>query len=240
MQRRKQNNSFIIKDNFQFIVDFCANRQFRNTTLNFKDLSIRDRVFLSTYLTGLVSQKFIKEDNNEKKLKQMCNIIFDFNNKRQNNIKDMNMYKITYNLLQDFLKDKQIYCNYVESQNIIGRNNSNDLFKVSLNSTEYSITRKMKFKDPNHLFGIIYILGTAKNHTTCALLNKFDLHYFSKCLKTATKIIDKLFNLMEWKYIAVNKSIICWKSKWKLDLENNDLTKKDQIDKKITELLSYE
>lgn len=167
----------------------------------------------------------------------MCNIIFNFNQKKTNNIHNMNMIKKAKEEINTFLNQKKEYCKYIEQYKIVNFNNNEDLFRISLNSTEFNIVNNMKFKKYEYVLYTIYILGTAKNHTSCSYLNKIDLHLFSKCIKSAKVIIDKIFELMKWKYIPVNKSIICWKSKWKLKLNNNDLTEEYEIDKKINELL---
>lgn len=168
----------------------------------------------------------------------MCNIIFNFSQKKTNNIHNMNMIKKTKIELEKFLKEKKEYCHYIQQNEIIKFNNNKDLFKINLNSTEFNIINKLKFKKMQYVLYTIYILGTAKNHTSCAHLNKLDIRLFSKCLKSSKIILDKIFNLMNWKYIPVDKHYICWKSKWKLKTINKDLTKEEQIEKKIVDLLS--
>ena len=238
MKHKDKNTNFnLIKQNFYFIVDFCQNRVYKNFELNFMNLSIIDRVLLSTYCTGLISQKIDVNDSIQKKIDQMCNLIFNFNDKKTNNINNMNMVKKAKERINLFLQQRLEYCKYIQQYKIVNFNNNEDLFRISLNSTEFNIVNKMKFKKYEYVLYTIYILGTAKNHTSCSLLNKFDLHLFSKCIKSSKLIVDKIFQLMKWKYFTVNKSVICWKSKWKMKLENNDLTKEDEIDKKIVELL---
>lgn len=168
----------------------------------------------------------------------MCNIIFNFNQKKTNNIHNMNMIKKTKIEIEKFLTQKKQYCQYIEQYKVVNFNNNKDLFRISLNSTEFNIINQLKFKKMQYVLYTIYILGTAKNHTSCSFLNKFDIRLISKCLKTSLTILDKIFNLMKWEYIPVDKHYICWKSKWKLKSRSKDLTKEEQIERKINELLN--
>lgn len=237
---KKVDNYNLLNHQFQFIVDFCESKEFNNKILSFKNLTIEDRVLLSVYMTGLINQNYTSKDSEDKKINQMCNIIFDFNGRRKNDIFNMEMTKDFKEMVKKFLEQKKDYCLFVEQDSITRYNNNNDLFRISLNATEYNITRKIKYKRVDYLLYTIYILGTAKNHTSCAILNKFDVRNFSPSIKVGMKMCDKIFNLMKWQYIPVKKGYITWKSKWKMKLNNNDLSEEEQIEKKIAELIKDE
>ena len=228
---------FIVKNNFQFIVDFCQSRKYENKELNFKTLSIQDRVLLSVYMTGLMNKNFTFKDNNDKKIKQMCNIVFNFNGrKREKYVFNKNIVNDFKKLVKQFFENKKEYYEYVEQDVIILCNDKKDLFKISLNPTEYMLADKLKFKNVNFLLDTIYILGTAKNHTS-TILNRFDVHNFSHCLSTSRRMLDRIFKLMGWHYKMVYDGTITWKSKWKKELVVSDLSKEDEITKKIMEYL---
>ena len=231
---------FVVRNNFHFVIDFSEERNFNNKVLNFKTISPIDRVLLSVYMTGLSNQKYTVKDTEEKKIEQMSKMVFDFNEQRSNNITNMKMTKQFKQMVAKFFIDKKDYCDYVAQDSIVKTINKENLFRVGLNATEYSITRKLKYKKLEYLLYTIYFLGTAKNFTSCSILNRFDLHNFSHCLKNSKKMVDKIFSLMNWKYTMIDKSLIVWKSKWKLELENNDLSKEDIRERKIAEFFNEE
>ena len=236
----EKTDTFIIKTNFYFIVDFCKDREYKGKLFNFYSLSPINRVLLSVYLTGLIGGKFKHRQNNVKKTQQMMDIIFNFNGKKKRQRNDLNMLSEAKEMIEHFLLQFGDYCEYVNQEKIRKELCSEDLFKISMNPTEFLIVYKMGFKKVEYILHTIYILDTARNQQSCAHLNKFDLHNFSKSLKNSKVIVDKLFGFMEWKYIAVNKSMICWKSKWKMKLNTNDLSEEEQIEKKISELIKDE
>lgn len=238
MRTKKQ--SFVSKTNFYFIEDFCKERDIHGRQLDFFSLTPFDRVLLSVYLTGLISKKFTEKDLMPKKIDQMLNIIFNFNGKKKRFRTDLKMFKDAQEMIAKFLVDKIDYCEYVNQEKIKTSTNTEDLFKIGINPTEFMIVDKMRFKKFEYILYAIYIIGTAKNCISCAHLNKFDLRIFSDSLRISKNTIDKLFKLMKWKYITVDKHYICWKSRWKLDIKSEDLSEEEQIEKKIAELIKDE
>lgn len=238
MRTKKQ--PFVSKTNFYFIEDFCKERDIQGRELDFFSLTPFDRVLLSIYLTGLISKKYTHFSPHEDKINQMLNIIFNFNGKKKRFRTNLKMFKDAEDLIKKFLVEKSDYCEYVNQEKIKTSTNTEDLFKIGINPTEFMIVDKMGFKKLEYILHAIYIIGTAKNCISCAHLNRFDLRNFSDSLKNSKTVIDKLFKLMKWKYIPVDKHYICWKSKWKLNVKAEDLSEEEQIEKKIAELIKDE
>ena len=232
---KKVDNYNLLNHQFQFIVDFCESKEFNNKILSFKNLTIEDRVLLSVYMTGLMNENFTSIDEDNKKIKQMCNIVFNFNGrKREKYVFNKDIVKDFQNLVVQFFKNNKDYCEYVEQDIIVSCNNKKDLFKISLNPTEFMIVNKLKYKNVDFLLDTIYILGTAKNHTS-TILNKFDMHNFSQHLVKSRRMLDGIFKLMGWQYRIVGDGTVAWRSRWKQELVISDMSKEDELNKILME-----
>lgn len=183
--------TYISKNKFQFITDFGKHAYLdvkgNEHELNFTDLSISERIMLSSYLTFLCCN----EDNKLKKKNDLYKLIFDFNDK---NKKKTSYQDAFIEDLSNFIARQPYYFAFIKSHYNEIVNDKTFIYRQQLNHSEMELLYSLKFQRNYHsLMNVLYIIGVAKQNITSAYLNKIPLTNIYSHTTLAKKRVEEIF-----------------------------------------------
>lgn len=186
-------NTYIGKNKFQFITDFSKHAAYDTNgqpiIIDFGQLTIYERIMLSSYLTILCDSS----DNNDTKLENIYNKIFNFNSVKK-------YVKTSYHdaFLTDltlFLKKAPEFFHFLKNNFDKIENERTFIFRQQLNATEMDLLYSLKFqKSYKSLMNVLYIIGVAKQNIKTEFLNKILLNAFYSNSSLAKKRVEEIFN----------------------------------------------
>ena len=225
-------NTYIGKNKFQFITDFSKHAAFdtdgKEVILDFNTLTIYERIMLSSYLTILCDSS----DNNDTKLENIYNKIFNFNSVKK-------YVKTSYHdaFLTDltlFLKRAPLFFAFIKTNFDKIENDHTFIFRQQLNATEMDLLYSLKFqKSYKSLMNVLYIIGVAKQNIRTSALNKIPLNafystspYLSK--KRVEEIFDKINSVSKYQVqYKIYKNIIYFGNGFEIE-ENEQFYSEDK------------
>lgn len=164
--------TYISENKFQFITDFSRHAytdvKGEAHELNFGNLSISERIMLSSYLTLLCS-------NNADKIKKqnLYNLIFNFNNKKQRKTSYQDAF---IEDISNFIYHQPYYFAFIKSHFKDIENDKTFIYRQQLNHSEMEVLYSLMFQRNYHsLMNVLYIIGVAKQNITTAYLNKLPI-----------------------------------------------------------------
>lgn len=184
-------STYISNNKFQFITDFGKHAYLdvkgNAYELNFNDLSIAERIMLSSYLTFLCCNK-----DNKLRKNDLYNLIFDFNGK---NKKKTSYQDAFIEDLSNFIARQPYYFAYVKSHYDEIVNDKTFIYRQQLNHSEMELLYSLKFQRNYHsLMNVLYIIGVAKQNITSAYLNKIPLSNIYSHSTLAKKRVEEIFS----------------------------------------------
>ena len=192
----KDINTYIDKNKFQFITSFenveISNTKGEKIILDFNNLDIDERIFLSAFLTYMVQTEGVKTKDVKNNL---YDIVFNFNNDFK---KQPSYYKNFMDVISSFLKSKVHYLAYIIDYYNEIKDNKTIIYRTQLNRSEMDLLYSMQFRcSYSSMFNVLYIMGVAKSNVCTKKLNKIPLSRFYKdsvsmSKKRATEIMEKL------------------------------------------------
>lgn len=187
----KKIDTYIDKDKFQFITSFekieILNTKGEKEILDFSELSIDERIFLSAYLTYLVQNDGIGKNRNHI-CKNLYDIIFNFNGKNRKDY-ETKYHDAFISTITDFLKEKLSFAHYIYDHYDNIENGKTVIYRTQLNRSEMDALYTLKFRRSySSLCNVLYIIGVAKSNTTTSYLNKIPLNKFYSNNTTMSKI----------------------------------------------------
>lgn len=197
--------TYISKDKFQFITDFSKHMYMdvkgNSYELNFNDLTIAERIMLSSYLTLLCSNSDGKTNK-----KDLYNLIFNFNNKTQRKTSYQDSF---IDDLSNFIARQPYYFAFIKSYYNDIENDKTFIYRQQLNHSEMDVLYSLKFQRNYHsLMNVLYIIGVAKQNITTTYLNRLPLlNIYSSSPALGKKRVDEIFN----KINAVSKNEVKYK-----------------------------
>jgi hypothetical protein len=196
--------TYISRNKFQFITDFSKHAytdvKGNNYELNFNDLTIAERIMLSSYLTLLCSN----EDGKTNK-KDLYNLIFNFNNKKQRKTSYQDSF---IDDLSNFISRQPYYFAFIKSHYKDIENDKTFIYRQQLNHSEMDVLYSLKFQRNYHsLMNVLYIIGVAKQNITTAYLNKIPMSSIYSHSTIGKKRVEEIFE----KINAVSKNEVKYK-----------------------------
>lgn len=199
-------NTYISENKFQFITDFSKHAYIdvkgNSYELNFNDLTIVERIMISSYLTFLCSNDEGKKTNK----KDLYNFIFNFNNKRQRKTSYQDSF---IEDLSNFIARQPYYFAFIKSHYNDIVNDKTFIYRQQLNHSEMDILYSLKFQRNYHsLMNVLYIIGVAKQNITTTYLNKIPLaNIYPSTPALGKKRVEEIFE----KINAVSKNEVKYK-----------------------------
>ena len=196
--------TYISKDKFQFITDFSKHAytdvKGNSYELNFNDLTVAERIMLSSYLTFLCSN-----DDGKTNKKDLYNLIFNFNNKKQRKTSYQDSF---IDDLSNFIARQPYYFAFIKSHYNDIENDKTFIYRQQLNHSEMDVLYSLKFQRNYHsLMNVLYIIGVAKQNITTTYLNKLPLSNIYSHSSLGKKRVEEIFE----KINAVSKNVVRYK-----------------------------
>lgn len=203
--KEKIMNTYISENKFQFITDFSKHAytdvKGNSHELNFNDLTIVERIMLSSYLTFLCSNNEGKKTNR----KDLYNLIFNFNNKRQRKTSYQDPF---IEDISNFIARQPYYFAFIKSHYNDIVNDKTFIYRQQLNHSEMDVLYLMKFRRNYHsLMNVLYIIGVAKQNIATTYLNKLPLSNISENITYSKKLVEEIFE----KINSVSKNEVKYK-----------------------------
>lgn len=192
-------NTYIDGKKFQFITDYskhaCKNTNGEDVILDFSNLSIYERIMLSSFLTILCDDK-----SSSVKRQNIYDKIFNFNSEKK-------YVKTSYHdsFLDDlskFIKERPLFFSFIKDNFDTIVDNETVIFRSQLNSSEMELLYSLQFRRSyQSLMNVLYIIGVSKQNIQTTYLNKISLKSFygsSSMAKNRVKeIFDKINKISE-------------------------------------------
>lgn len=196
--------TYISRNKFQFITDFSKHAytdvKGNSHELNFNDLTIAERIMLSSYLTLLCSN-----DDGKTNRKDLYNLIFNFNNKKQRKTSYQDSF---IDDLSNFISRQPYYFAFIKSHYKDIENDKTFIYRQQLNHSEMDVLYSLKFQRNYHsLMNVLYIIGVAKQNITTAYLNKIPMSSIYSHSTIGKKRVEEIFE----KINAVSKNEVKYK-----------------------------
>ena len=177
---------YVDKEKFQFITDFekkpSHNSKGEDIILDFGELNVDERVFLSAFLTYIVQNDGIDKENKENNL---YDIIFNFNGNKK---KATSFHDSFITVVSEFLGTKSHFISYIVDHYNDIINNQTVIRRTQLNRSEMDALYSLKFqRSYKSLINVLYIIGVSKSNVPTAKLNKLNLDRFYKTSPSLTK-----------------------------------------------------
>lgn len=182
--------TYICENKFQFITDYNTHAFIdvngNPHELSFKDLTIVERIMLSSYLTFLCSNK-----NSKMKKQNLYELIFNFNSKFQ---RKTSYYDSFIEDLTNFIAREPYYFAFVKSHYNEIVNDKTFIYRQQLNHSEMEVLYSLKFQRNYHsLMNVLYIIGVAKQNIATSFLNKIPKSAIHSNQTYASKKIEEIF-----------------------------------------------
>lgn len=229
--------TYIDKEKFQFITSF-EKIEFIKTTgekgiLDFGELTIDERIFLSTFLTYIIQQ-----NNITKKIKtnNLYKILFNFNDTKRTDIIPT-YYEAFINNISEFLKSKPHFISYIVDHYDEIIDNKTTIYRTQLNRSEMALLYTFKFqRSHKSLNNVLYIMGVAKANTKTKFLNKISLDRFYKTSPSMSKRrIAEIMSKLNINYTILN-GYVYFGNGFNVELNEKDMSKEQLEDNILNSL----
>lgn len=202
----KNIETYIDPEKFQFITSFqkkeISNTKGEKIVIDFGELTIDERVFLSAFLTYVVQNagagKKVKPSN-------LYDIIFDFNESKRNVTSFHDSFITT---ISEFLRSKPHFVAYIVDHYDEIIENKTTIYRTQLNRSEMDALYSLKFqRSYKSLCNILYIIGVAKSNIKTKQLNKIAMDRFYGNVSMTKKRVDEVMTKLCIGYNIVGDTI---------------------------------
>lgn len=186
MKMKNDIDTYIDKEKFQFITSFekkeITNTKGEKIIIDFGELTVDERVFLSAFLTYVVQNEGVGK---KVKATNLYDIIFNFNGNKR---KATSFHDAFIDTISEFLRTKPHFAAYVVDYYNEIIDNKTTIYRTQLNKSEMDALYSLKFqRSYKSLCNVLYIIGVAKSNIRTKQLNKISMDRFYKTAPSLTK-----------------------------------------------------
>lgn len=198
--------TYVDKEKFQFITSFekkeIVNTKGEKIIIDFGELTVDERVFLSAFLTYVVQNDGV---SGKIKANNLYDIIFDFNHTKRN---IPSFHESFINTISEFLRTKPHFVAYIADFYNEIFDNKTEIYRTQLNRSEMDALYSLKFqRSYTSLCNVLYIMGVAKSNIRTRQLNKISMDRFYTNVSMSKKRIDEIMKKLRIGYNIVGDTV---------------------------------